>query len=154
MHLSHWQQSCCTARMQVAVPGMASLLSNTGSVLQPESPCSSPTSTDPADLEAWNCKDHMIHIRFLLQLVNCVTLLAHYHIGGFLRQTSLVLVPPLLRTQWHPGGHCKCWLSARVPAVLQHPCCLWVWGLHPRPPPGEWRCTREEGHRPMPHRRS
>ena len=87
------------------LPGMASLLSNTGSVLQPESPCSSPTSTDPADLEAWNCKDHMIHIRFLLQLVNRVTLLAHYHIGGFLRQTSLMLVPPLLRTpmaSWWP----------------------------------------------------
>ena len=69
------------------LPGMASLLANTGSVLQPESPCPSPASTDPVDLEAWNCKDHMIHIRFLLRLVNRVTLLAQYHIGGFLRQT-------------------------------------------------------------------
>ena len=79
------QQSNTSAATQL--PGMVSRLVDIASVFQPPSSSSSagPASTD-ADLVAWDCSDHLMHVHCLLQLVNRITILAHYHVGGFLRQ--------------------------------------------------------------------
>ena len=75
------QQSNMSAATQLS--GMVSRLVDTASVFQPPSPCAAPASTDTADLAAWDCSDHLMHVLRILQLVNRITI---YHVGGFLRQ--------------------------------------------------------------------
>ena len=58
-------------------------LTDTRVVCEPLSPCLPPQSSALANLEAWDCTSHMVHIRSLLQLVHRISLLAQYHIGGF-----------------------------------------------------------------------
>ena len=58
-------------------------LTDTRVVCEPLSPCLPPQSSALANLEAWDCTSHMVHIRSLLQLVHRIYLLAQYHIGGF-----------------------------------------------------------------------
>ena len=78
---------------------MVSRLTNTSTVSEPPSPCPPPASTALADLELWDCTSHMVHVHSLLQLVNLVTLLAHYQIGEFLSHTA--------GAAWHSGRHCQ-----------------------------------------------
>ena len=73
---------------------MVSRLTDTSTVSEPPSPCPPPASTALADLEAWDCTSHMVHVRSLLQLVNRVTLLAHYQIGGFLGRATATATTP------------------------------------------------------------
>ena len=67
---------------------MVSKLADPGTVSEPPSPCPPPASTASTDLEARDCTSHMAYICSLLQLVNRITLLAHYRIRGFLSHTT------------------------------------------------------------------
>ena len=59
-------------------------LTDTRVVCEPLSPCLPPQSSALANLEAWDCTSHMVHIRSLLQLVHRISLLALTHVyhGG------------------------------------------------------------------------
>ena len=78
------QQTSTSAATQL--PDMVSRLVNTARVFPPASPCTAPVSLDNADLVAWDCSAHLQHVRRLLQMVSRLTIMAHYHIGGFLGQ--------------------------------------------------------------------
>ena len=66
------------------LPDMVARLADTANVCQPLSPCPPPTSDN---LAAWDCRGHLKHILCLLHVASRVTLLAQYHVGGFLRDT-------------------------------------------------------------------
>ena len=63
-------------------------LTDTRVVCESSSPCPPPQSSALANLEAWDCTSHMVHIRSLLQVAHRISLLAQYHIGGFLLQIT------------------------------------------------------------------
>ena len=76
------------------LPDMVSRLVDTTIFTEPPYPCSPPAPTNLENLEGWDCNGHLGHIRSLLKLANRVTLLAHYHIGGFLSYTTAVTITP------------------------------------------------------------
>ena len=66
------------------LPDIVARLADTANVCQPLSPCPPPTMDN---LAAWDCRGHLKHILCLLRLASRITLLAQYHVGGFLRDT-------------------------------------------------------------------
>lgn len=68
----------------VQATNLVARLTDTATVCQPQPPCP-PT---PSDLDAWDCSSHLRHIQQLLAAASRVTMLAQYHIGGFLARTT------------------------------------------------------------------
>ena len=68
------------------LPHMVSRLVDTSTTFLPPHPCPAPASPAPADLADWDCSGQVIHIRRLLQLAGRITIMAQYHVGGYLRQ--------------------------------------------------------------------
>ena len=70
----------------IQLPHMVSRLVDTSTTFSPPHPCSVPALLQPEDLDAWDCSAQMLHVQRLLQLACCVTVMAQYHVAGFLRQ--------------------------------------------------------------------
>ena len=68
------------------LPHMVSRLVDTSTTFSPLHPCPAPASLQPEDLDAWDCSGQVLHAQQLLQLACSVTVMAQYHVGGFLRQ--------------------------------------------------------------------
>ena len=126
------QQTSTSAATQL--PDMVSRLVNTARVFPPASPCTAPVSLDNADLVAWDCSAHLQHVRRLLQMVSRLTIMAHYHIGGFLGQViSRSNAATAQERQWCPRGHRQCCLHRQQQALPCNPCIVRMHTVH--------RCT-------------
>ena len=68
------------------LPGMVSHLLDASAPFLPPHPCPAPESLEPAGLASWDCSGPLLHIHRLLQVACRITIMAHYHLGGFLRQ--------------------------------------------------------------------
>ena len=68
------------------LPGMVSRLVDASTTFLPPHPCPAPASLEAASLATWDCSGQVLHLQRLLQLATRVTVMAQYHVGGFLRQ--------------------------------------------------------------------
>ena len=68
------------------LPRMVSRLVDSSTTFSPPDPCPAPASLQPEDLDTWDCSGQVLHVRRLLQLACRITIIAQYHVGGFLRQ--------------------------------------------------------------------